>query len=202
MKVDPKKELKGLYTASAKQPALVDVPTMSFLMIDGAGDPNTSEEYRGAVEALYSLSYTLKFTVKKGPTAVDYAVMPLEGLWWAKDLSSFGTGTKNDWLWTAMIMQPEYVTKDLFSRALNDVGKKKDLPALTKVRFGTFHEGPSAQIMHIGPWSAEAPTIEKLHKFIADEGHSLRDKHHEIYLGDPRRSAPEKLKTIIRQPIG
>jgi len=180
---------------------LVDVPAMNFIMVDGSGDPNTSPEYQAAIEALYTLSYTLKFMVKKGPAAVDYGVMPLEGLWWTPDPARFSMADKDKWLWTAMIMQPEYVTQDLFKQALTDAGKKKPNPALAKARCESFHEGSSAQIMHIGPWAAEAPTIEKLHKFIVDKGYNLRDKHHEIYLGDPRRSAPEKLKTIIRQPV-
>ena len=200
-KIDLKEHLSNLYNASVNKPVIVDVPAMNFIMIDGAGDPNTSPEYQSAIEALYTLSYTLKFTIKKGKQAIDYGVMPLEGLWWVEDMTRFTMADKSAWSWTAMIMQPEYVTPGLFSQALADAGKKKDLVALTKARFTSFREGLSAQIMHIGPYAAEEPTIRRLHKFIEDSGHTLQGKHHEIYLTDARRSAPDKMKTIIRQPI-
>jgi hypothetical protein len=200
-KIDYKKELSVLYKASAKTPHVVDVPQMNFFMIDGQGDPNNSQDFTDAIEALYSLSYTLKFTIKKGPTAVDYGVPPLEGLWWADDMSVFASGAKDEWKWTLMIMQPEFVTPDLVDDAIEQVRAKKDPAALSKVRFKEFCEGPGAQILHVGPYSEEGPTIEKLHAFIQDSGHELTGKHHEIYLGDPRRAAPEKLRTIIRQPM-
>ncbi len=190
-----------MYNPSAKEVVIVDVPRMNFLMIDGVGDPNKAQEFKDAVEALYSVSYALKFMVKKGKTAIDYSVMPLEGLWWVDDMSKFSTEDKDAWKWTVMIMQPEFVTKDLFKKALEQVGKKKNLLALSKMRFEGFHGGLSAQIMHIGPYSAEGPTIKKLHNFIREKGYELRGRHHEIYLSDPRKSAPEKMKTIIRQPI-
>ena len=199
-KVNLKKELKHLYNPSAKEISVVDVPSMNFLMIDGAGDPNVSPEYQQAMEALFSLSYALKFRIKKG-IGTDYVVMPLEGLWWTDDLSQFSMTNKAIWKWTAMIMQPEYVTRELFEEALAEVRRKKGLPALDRIRFETFHEGLSAQIMHIGPYAAEEPTIARLHGFIRDNGYELNGKHHEIYLSDPRRTAPEKLKTVLRQPI-
>jgi len=202
-KVDLKKELKHLYNPSVKEINLVDVPPMNFVMVDGSGDPNAAQEYQDAIEALYSISYTIKFTVRKDQ-GIDYGVMPLEGLWWANDMSLFSTDNKDIWKWTAMIMQPEYVTQDLFEIALQQVKKKKDLPALSRARFQSFHEGQSAQIMFIGPYSAEGPTIKRIHVFIKDHDGTfdgLIQKHHEIYLSDPRRTAPEKLKTIIRQPI-
>ena len=200
-KVDFKKELNHLYNPSAKVVAIVDVLEMNFLMIDGAGNPNTAPEYQEAVEVLYSIAYTLKFTIKKGEMALDYGVMPLEGLWWASDMTQFSVDNKEIWKWTAMIMQPDDVTQALLSQALKQVGKKKNLPALSKVRLERYHEGLSAQIMHIGPYATEGPTITKLHHFIEENGYSLRGKHHEIYLSDPRKSAPEKLRTVIRQPI-
>lgn len=128
-------------------------------------------------------------------------VMPLEGLWWTDDMRKFSVQNKDIWKWTAMIMQPEYVTKDLFDKALKRVEKKKNPPALSKARFESFHEGLSAQLMHIGPFSAEGPTVKRLHNFIRENGYELRGKHHEIYLSDPRRSRPGKMKTVIRQPI-
>jgi hypothetical protein len=200
-KIDFKKRLKQLYSAPAKEPVIVEVPPLNFIMIDGAGDPNTSEEFQRAVEALFSVSYTLKFIIKKGPLAIDYGVLPLEGVWWAKDMSAFTAGDKQSWKWTLMIMQPEYVTEELFEQALEQARHKKDLPAVDQLRLESFHEGLSAQLLHVGPFSEEGPTIERLHRFIEDHGYRRRDKHREIYLSDLRRAAPEKLKTIIRQPI-
>jgi hypothetical protein len=202
LKVDHKKELKHLYRPSIKEVAEVDVPPMSFLMVDGEGDPNTAPAYREAVEALYAVAYALKFMVKRGPLPVDYAVMPLEGLWWVEDMRQFSMADKDQWLWTSMIMQPDLVTEASFAEALAQVQKKKALPALGRVRFERFHEGLSAQIMHVGPYAAEAPTIQRLHHYIAERGYERRGKHHEIYLGDPRRTAPERLRTVIRQPMG
>jgi len=199
-KIDFKKELKHLYSPSAKEAVTVKVPKMNFLMVDGQGDPNTAQEYKDAIEALYAVSYALKFMTKKGKE-VDYVVMPLEGLWWTEDMTEFTMENKDAWKWTSMIMQPHYVTEELVQKALEQVEEKKNLPALSKMRFESLQEGLSAQIMHIGPYSVEAPTIERLHNFIREKGYELRGKHHEIYLSDPRRSKPESLKTIIRQPI-
>jgi len=201
MKVDFKKELKHLYNPSSKEATIVDIPGMNFLMVDGAGNPNTVQAYKDAVEALYAMSYALKFMVKRGEAAVDYGVMPLEGLWWADDMTQFSVENKEIWKWTAMIMQPEYVTKDLFIKAIEQVRKRKSLPALPEIRFESLREGLAAQIMHLAPYSDEGPTIEKLHNFIRVQGHELRGKHHEIYLTDPQRSAPRKMKTVIRQPV-
>ncbi len=198
-KLDHKKELKGIYSASAKKENFVDVPKMNFLMVDGMGDPNTSEDFTQAIEALFSLSYTIKFMIKK-TEGTDYAVMPLEGLWWADDMSNFAAN-KDAWKWTVMVMQPDFVTLGHFEKALGEVKKKKPLPALDKVRFEAFAEGKCAQVMHIGPFSEEGPTIQRLHDFIKESGFKLSGKHHEIYLSDMRRTAPEKLKTIIRQPV-
>ncbi|HEX6290486.1 MAG TPA: GyrI-like domain-containing protein [Herpetosiphonaceae bacterium] len=200
-KIDLKKELRSLYNPSASDVSLVDVPTMNFLMIDGEGNPNTSQQYADAVEALYALSYALKFKVRQSASGVDYGVMPLEGLWWVDDMATFSVEHKDAWQWTMMIMQPEYVTAELVAVVLREVERKKALPALHGVRFEPYHEGRAAQIMHIGPYSAEGPTVARLHEFIEQRGYRRRGKHHEIYLGDPRRSAPEKLHTVLRQPI-
>ncbi|MCG8603911.1 GyrI-like domain-containing protein [bacterium] len=199
-KIDFKKDLKLFYNPSKKEVTVVDVPQMIFLMIDGKGDPNT-EDYQSAVETVFSVSYALKFMIKKSETDIDYTVMPLEGLWWADDMSDFTTGNCDAWLWTAMIMQPEYVTRPLFEEAKAQVAKKKYLPLLGDLRLTKFHEGKAAQIMHIGPYSEEGPTIEKIHNLISEHGGELCGKHHEIYLSDPRKTAPEKLKTILRQPF-
>jgi hypothetical protein len=198
-KVDLKKELAHLYRASAKEVVAVEVPSLEFLMVDGEGDPNTAPAYAEAVEALFSVSYTAKFMVKKAG-AVDYAVMPLEGLWWADDLSVFATGDKSQWKWTMMILQPPFVAASVIEAALADVRKKKSLPALDRLRFETFTEGACAQVLHVGPFATEGATIERLHEFI-DARTRRRGKHHEIYLSDIRRAAPANWKTIIRQPM-
>ena len=199
-KRDLKKELKPLFQPRTTKVVSVEVPSFNFLMIDGKGDPNNAIEYKQAVEALFSLSYTLKFKIKKGPMAIDYGVMPLEGLWWAEDMENFENLPKDDWLWTMMIMQPEMIDQDMVYEAMETLKKKKDLPTLDKVRFEAFEEGRVAQIMHLGPFSEEGPTIAKVHEYIQELGFTNRGKHHEIYLSDIRRAAPEKWKTIIRQP--
>jgi hypothetical protein len=200
-KVDLKKEWKHLYQPSAKAVVAVDVPTMNFLMIDGVGDPNRAQAYAEAVEALFAVAYALKFLVKKGDLALDYGVMPLEGLWWAEDMAQFTTADKSNWLWKMMIMQPDFVTVEMVAQVTAEVEKKKALPALDKLRFAPFSEGPAAQILHIGPFSAEGPTIQKVHEFIGASGYRLRGEHHEIYLSDIRKADPARWKTIIRQPM-
>lgn len=200
-KVDYKKEFKHLYTVSARQPVLVDVPVLSYLSVDGRGDPNTSSVYQEAVQALFSLAYTIKFAIKKGAAAFDYGVMPLEGLWWVDDMRQFSVTRKDEWQWTLMIMQPEIVTKAIVETCRSELARKKDLPALPEVKFAARNEGKAAQILHIGPFSDEGPTIARLHAFIAASGFKLAGKHHEIYLSDIRRADPAKWKTIIRQPV-
>ena len=173
---------------------------MNALMIDGTGDPNTSLEYRAALEWLYALSYTLKFEVRKSQ-AIDYPVLPSEGLWWSDDMSAFSMERRQDWKWTMLICQPDLVTPDLVGQAVGRVVEKRHELPPSSTRFERFQEGLCVQIMHIGPYSAEGPTITRMHGFIRDNGYTPNGKHHEIYLGDPRRTAPEKLKTVLRQPI-
>jgi len=199
-KLDLKKEYKSLYNPSAKEVGLVAVPPLSFIMVDGKGDPNVSRSYRESVDVLYNLSYTLKFAIKK-EEGIDYPVMALEGLWSTPEGKPIGMTDKGSWLWTSMMMQPKCVTPAWFRKALDTVRSKKELPSLELARLEPFDEGLSAQVMHIGPYSAEGPTIERLHSFIKESGYVPRGRHHEIYLGDPRRSAPEKLRTVIRQPV-
>ena len=199
-KINLKKELSEYYNPSKAKVSFVDVPAMNFLMVDGKGDPNTAKSYAEAIETLYSVSYTLKFTVKKGEMAIDYGVMPLESLWWVEDMTKFDPEKKDDWLWTAMIMQPDFITKEMVEEARDSIRIKKNPKALSLLRFETFREGPCAQIMHIGPFSEEGPNIAKIHKAIEDSGHQLSGKHHEIYLSDFRRTAPERLRTVVRQP--
>lgn len=199
-KIDFKKHYKNLYKTSAKEVVSLEVPPLNYFMIDGEGDPNTSQSYAEAVEALFTLSYTLKFMIKKGELAIDYGVMPLEGLWWADDMETFSTENKADWKWTMMIMQPEFITADLVDKAIAEVKRKKQLSALSKIRFETYSEGLCAQLLHIGPFSEEGPSVAKVHSYIESKG-ALSGIHHEIYLSDIRRAAPEKWKTIIRQPM-
>jgi hypothetical protein len=200
-KLDLKKELKYLYQPSVKEVVQVDVPPMNFLMLDGKGDPNKSQEYADAVETLFSVAYTIKFSVKKSALAIDYGVMPLEGLWWADDMSTFTTGDKSNWLWTMMIAQPPFVMQEMVEQAIAEVKVKKNLAAISKLRFDTLAEGKCAQILHIGPFSAEGPTIARVHHFIEASGSQLHGRHHEIYLSDIRKADPAKWKTIIRQPM-
>ncbi|MEZ4668495.1 MAG: GyrI-like domain-containing protein [Anaerolineae bacterium] len=200
-KIDLKKELKQLYNPSKTEISVVEVPVMNFLMVDGRGDPNTSLDYQAAIETLFSLSYTLKFMLKKAG-GDDYAVMPLEGLWWADDVHQPDLFSNKDaWYWTAMMMQPPLITREMVKVATDDVRRKKAPAALDKVRFERFAEGWAAQIMYICPFADERPTIDRIHAHIEESGYKLTGKHHEIYLSDFRRAAPEKLKTVIRQPF-
>ena len=179
----------------------MDVPTLNYLRMDGIGNPNTSSAYKNAVEALFSLAYTIKFAIKKSATGVDYGVMPLQGLWWMDDMKQFSVARKDEWKWTMMIMQPEIVTRRIVETCRSQLAEKKDLAALSSVEFAAFKEGKAAQILHVGPFSEEGPTIQKLHGFIEAQGLKLTGKHHEIYLSDTRKAAPAKWKTIIRQPV-
>ena len=201
-KVNHIKEYNRIYTQPKNKISLVDVPPFNFLMIDGTGDPNGNPDYSEAVSALYAVAYKLKFTIKKGPLAVDYKVMPLEGLWWAEDMTLFNLENRSDWQWCMMIMQPEYITEDLFKTTVTSVREKKGLPKLDDLRFETYHEGISMQIFHLGPYGeGERETINKLHTYIETEGYQRVGKHHEIYFNSPLRTAPENLKTIVRQPV-
>ncbi|MBB6092266.1 hypothetical protein HNQ60_001112 [Povalibacter uvarum] len=199
-KVDLKKELRHLYLPPSKDVVQVDVPTFRFLMIDGEGDPNTSPAYSAAVEALFSVSYTAKFMVKKSTQALDYAVMPLEGLWWSDDMSAFVANDRSKWQWTMMIMQPDFVEAAVLQSAMLEVKRKKALAAVDALRLEDFTEGSCAQILHVGPFTEEGPTIQRVHAFI-EQRSGLTGKHHEIYLSDIRRADPAKWKTVIRQPM-
>lgn len=200
-KVDFKKEHKELY-APPKEFVIVEVPEMQFLMVDGHGDPNLAREYQEAVEALYAVAYKIKFTSKK-QLGRDYVVPPLEGLWWAEDMAAFTTARdKSQWDWTMMIMTPEWINPDMYAEAAEAVRKGKNPTALDKVRLESYREGLCVQLMHIGSYDDEGPKLIKLHnEFLPENGYVENGKHHEIYLGDPRKVAPEKLKTVLRQPI-
>jgi hypothetical protein len=199
-KVDFKRELRELY-APTREPSLVEVPDLAFLMVDGHGDPNAAPEFSEAIEALYTVAYAAKFAIKRAPQGIDYRVMPLEGVFWAADMSTFATGERSAWDWTLMIMQPDQVTPEVFGEAQAAASEKKSLDEIGRMRLEAFAEGLAAQVLHIGPYAAEGPTIQRLHAFIAEQGYELTGKHHEIYLSDPRRAAAEKLKTVLRQPV-
>lgn len=199
-KIDLKKTFKHLYQSSAKEVVQVDVPAFRFLMIDGEGDPNTSQAYAHAVESLFSVSYTAKFMVKRETPTIDYSVMPLEGLWWAENMSAFASNDKSKWQWTMMIMQPHFAEASVIQAAIEEVKRKKALPGVDALRLEEFTEGLCAQVLHIGPFSEEGPTIRRVHDFIATMSVPT-GKHHEIYLSDIRRTDPAKWKTIIRQPM-
>jgi len=199
-KIDFKKSLGSLYAPSAKAFAIVDVPTMQFINVDGRGDPNTAPAYATAVSWLYTLSYTLKFA-SKAELGKDYTVPPLEGLWWADDMANFANTPKSAWFWTSLIMVPDFVTPAMYEAALSKTKANLGDPP-PSLRLEAFDEGSSVQILHIGPYALEAPTISRLHsEFLSAHGLVENGHHHEIYLSDPRRAAPAKLKTIIRQPV-
>lgn len=209
-KLDLKKDFKHLYLPSAKAPQVVDVPALNFLMIDGiiekGMEPGTSPLFEENMQALYGAAYTLKFMIKKhADNPVDYPVMPMEGLWWVED-GHFDITIKDNWFYTVMIMVPDLVTPDLFAEALAQMRKKKgDQPGFARLRLEPFWEGLCVQMMHIGPYASEPVTVKAMRAFMAENGYQDQveqgGKHHEIYLGDPRQAAPEKLKTILRHHV-
>ncbi len=198
---DLRAQFRRFYRPSEKRVEVVDVPEFRFLMIDGRGDPNKAAAFPDAIAALYGVAYTLKFTLRKAPQPRDYPVMPLEALWSTPGSTMFDAGQKDRWVWTAMIVQPDFITDQLVREAAEAVAKKRPSDALQQLRYEPFHEGRAAQILYRGPYGDEGPVIERLHAFIEQNGHRLRGKHHEIYLSDPRRSKPENLRTILRQPF-
>ncbi|MCO6186361.1 GyrI-like domain-containing protein [Rhizobium sp. L1K21] len=200
-KVDFKKTLKTLYAPPKNKFVEVEVPALNYLMIDGIGDPGKAKAYAEALETLYPVAYTLKFA-SKTELGRDYAVPPLEGLWWADDMNAFVAGQRDQWRWTMMIMIPDWIDAAMVADVVEQVKKKKSPPAMGKLRMENLAEGRVVQIMHIGPYSEEAPVLAKLHnEYMPLNGLTFNGKHHEIYLGDPRRTAPEKLKTVLRQPV-
>jgi hypothetical protein len=199
-RIDHRKQCGPLYRAR-RTPGLVDVPPLQYLMIDGHGDPNLAPEYTEALQALYAVAYGVRFAVRRSG-GEDFTVMPLQGLWSAADSSAFVRGDRASWDWTMMIMQPDAVTAGLVDRVRTAASAKAPARALAAIRLERYEEGPAAQVLHVGPYAGEGPTIEALHGFIAASGLHRRGRHHEIYLGDPRRATPERLRTIIRQPVG
>lgn len=206
MAIDPKKTLDA-YRAKRGEFRILEVPSMQYLMIDGAGDPNTAPAYSDAIAALFPLAYTLKFESRKN-LGIDTVVMPLEGLWHAPDMEAFTSRRdKSAWLWTLMILVPDHVTPALFAEAVEAVErkaakKKQDVPSLRTVRLETLDEGTCVQTLHVGSYDDEAPVLDEMHRrFIPENGLRMTGLHHEIYLSDVRRVAPSKLRTILRQPV-
>ncbi|WP_364516804.1 GyrI-like domain-containing protein [Nocardioides sp. LML1-1-1.1] len=201
MKADPKKDLDS-YQARRGEFRVLDVPPLTYLMVDGQGDPNTAPEYADALAALYPVAYTLKFASKRELDR-DYVVPPLEALWWSDDMATFTTARdKSRWSWTAMLMVPDWVPAAAYDEALAQVARKGAPAALDEVRRETLHEGRCVQTLHVGPYDDEAPVLAAMHDdFIPGAGLRMTGRHHEIYLGDPRRVAPERLRTILRQPV-
>ncbi|MGC9441387.1 GyrI-like domain-containing protein [Streptomyces sp. WG5] len=197
---DVKRERKEFYAPKNTAWAIVDVPEHQYIAIDGTGNPNTALAYTRAVGALYAVAYTLKFAGKR-TAGGDFVVAPLEGLWWADRPEAFTSGAKDTWNWTMLINMPPWITEEMIGDATQAALSKKKLPAISQVRHFTLHEGPSAQVLHIGSYDDEAPLLHELHHtYLAANGLRPSGLHHEIYLSDPRRTAPEKLKTILRQP--
>ncbi|HBF37286.1 MAG TPA: hypothetical protein DDW50_08185 [Firmicutes bacterium] len=202
-KLDLKHEFKRYYHPAAGAPEIVDIPGFQFLMIDGLGMDFENGDSQNAIQALFAVSFKVKFLARKAQ-GTDYVVMPLEGLWWADDPNDFIKDNRERWCWTYMILQPEWITADLIHTAIQEVKKSKANPLVEHLRLENYHEGLSSQIMHIGPFAGEHPNIMKIHQLIAENGGSFdgkTEKHHEIYLSDFRKTAPEKLKTVLRQPF-
>ena len=204
VKIDFKRKLKEYYQPNKNEVVNIEVPEMQFLMIDGIGSPGDSQEYMDALAVLYPVAFKTKFLSKsKGR---DYVVPPLEGLWWADNMADFIEGKRDKWKWTMMIMQPDWITQDMINEAIAITKEKKPELSnlLPKLRLEKYKEGKVAQIMHIGPYSEEGATVQKVHDFIMKEGGSFNghdNKHHEIYLSDPRKANPATMKTVIRQPF-
>jgi hypothetical protein len=204
--IDLRKQMKDLWSPPAGKMVLVTVPAMPYLVIEGVGNPSTSKAFQEAIQALYSAAYTMKFSAKAAGVA-EWKVTPLEALWWntsGRDLldADFAATTPGEMAWKALVMQPAVVTADMLEQAKAEVvRKKKDVPALAQVCLETWAEGLCAQTMYVGPYEGERSTIDMMHTWITANGYRVRGRHHELYLGDPNRTAPEKLKTILRLPV-
>ncbi len=200
-KIDIKKQFQALYSGPVGGFIVLEVPPLRYFMIDGSGDPNTAPSYRAAIEALFTISYTLKF-IAKNELGTDYIVPPLEGLWWAEDPKHFISRMKDKWSWTMMTLVPDFIEDSSIEKAFRAAREKKNNPDIQRVRVASLNEGQVVQTLHIGPYDAEGPILKKMHEeFVPANNFALTGIHHEIYLSDPRRTAAEKLKTVLRQPV-
>ena len=204
-KIDLRRELRYLYSPPSKSVVVIDVPAFNYVMVDGTlhpGEtPETSNEFQQSIGALYGVSYTLKFQAKlRKENPINYSVMALEGLWWVES-GKFDFQTVEPWFYTLLMLQPSFITAEMYQEAVHQLMQKRPSPAVECLRFERFEEGLCVQTMHIGPYADEPITIQKMQDFMQAKGYSRRGKHHEIYLGDPRRASPDKLKTVLRQPV-
>ncbi|MGA9397312.1 MAG: GyrI-like domain-containing protein [Anaerolineaceae bacterium] len=204
-KIDLRKQYKEFYNPPADRVTVVTIPVLQFLMIDGKIEPGampgTSLAFKQAMEVLYGVTYSLKFMSKlRRENPIDYTVMGLEALWWIED-GEFDITKPDNWCWTAMILQPEHITEIMFREAQEKMKEKKPNPGIDKLRLVKFNEGLCVQTMHIGPYVTEPITLKKMEEFTAQKGYQMQDKHHEVYIGNPLRADPAKLKTILRHPI-
>lgn len=202
-KLNLKKQFPELYNPT-KEPHFIEIPEMNFLMVDGTGYPVENPLYQEAMQLLYGASFSLKMKIIKPTTGKDYVVPPLEGLWWADDMSVFTTEymeRKDEWKWTSMIRIPDFVSEEQIKKGLTIFQKSKNPENFDKLRYEKYAEGTVVQVLYLGPFSEEGPVIKRMHEFALAQGYILHKKHHEIYISDPRRTKPEKLRTVIRQPI-
>lgn len=197
-KIDLKKVNKVAYTGKS-EPQIVTIPPMKYVLVSGKGDPNNSEEFEQAVGVIYALAYTMKFESKKKER--DFVVAPMEGQWWAEDLNDFKDANRDNWLWNLMIALPDHIDKEDFENAKSIVKRKKNPSGLEKAKFEVMEDGTVVQVKYIGPYSEEAATIAGMHHYAEERGYRLRGRHREVYLSDPRKTDPGKLKTIIRHPV-
>jgi len=196
-KLELRKTMKKFYNPPAGEAVLVELPPLKYIMVDGDGEPG-GESFQQAMSALYNIAYTMKFRSKR-LLKKDYDMMAPEGLWWMK--GKIDMNKRDKWLWTLMILVPDFITTKMFSDAVDEVRRKKNPPGLDRARLETLNEGKCVQMMHIGPYAAEPESIAKMDAYAKEHGYKMVGKHHEIYLGDPRRAAPSKLKTVLRHPV-
>jgi hypothetical protein len=189
--------MKEFYNPPAGEVVLVKLPPLKYIMVDGEGEPG-GESFQQAMGAIYNIAYTMKFRSKR-LLKKDYDMMAPEGLWWMK--GKIDMNKRDKWLWTLMILVPDFVTPKMFSDSVAEVRSKKNPPGLERARLDTLDEGTSLQTMHVGPYATESESIAKMDAYAKEHGYKMVEKHHEIYLGDPRRAAPSKLRTVLRHPV-
>ena len=203
-KLDLRKKYKSLYVPPARKVVSVEVPSLQFAMISGVIEPGKlpgeSVAFEQAMQALYGVAYTLKFMSKLRPrNPIDYPVMALQAQWWVSRGSYLDP--KQPWKFNAMILQPDHITQHMFGEAVARAGEKRPNPALRRLKLRRFREGLCVQALHIGAYADEPRTLRKMEEFAAEQGLTYHGKHHEIYLGDPMRASPEKLRTVLRHPV-